>query len=221
VAQDDRSHVAPFSDGCDTDDVPQVGLRERKKEKTREALVASALRQFTERGFDRVTVEEIAAECEVSPRTFFRYFASKEDVLFADSDAHRLRLLQSLAERTSDMPPLQALEDGMRLLAADYAEQVDLVRARHAILTSTPSLRTRVAERQQGWESDVVDQLRASGCARQNSDLDLRLLVAATTTALRVAVEAWLASDGAADLTRMLDDAFRWLHDGFDPDRDV
>ena len=83
-------------------------------------------------------------------------------------------------------------------------------------MTSTPSLRTRAAERQQGWETDIVEQLRASGRAKRMSDLDLRLLVAATMTALRVAVESWIAADSAADLDALLDAALKRLRHGFD-----
>ena len=191
-----------------------AGLRERKKEKTRDALVQSAVRQFTKRGFDHVTVEDIAAACDVSPRTFFRYFASKEDVLFAESDAHRVRLLASLAEQDSHVSAFQALESAMRMIAADYAQQGDALRARHRIVNSTPSLRTRVAERQQGWEGAVVESLRASGRAKRMSDLELRLLVGATTTALRVAVESWIANDGAGNLDSMLEAVFKRLRDG-------
>jgi AcrR family transcriptional regulator len=205
-----------YGPGCHTDLVTASGLRERKKEKTREALVDSALSQFTARGFDRVTVEEIAAACEVSPRTFFRYFASKEDVLFAEGDAHRTRLLTSLAEQDPSVPPFQALESAMRMVAADYAEYGDVLRLRHHIVTSTPSLRTRAAERQQGWETVLMEHLRASGRARRMSDLELRLVVAATTTALRVAAEAWIGSGGRGDLTRFLDAAFQRLRAGFD-----
>ena len=193
-----------------------TGLRERKKEKTRDALIASAIHQFARRGFDHVTVEEIAASCDVSPRTFFRYFASKEDVLFADSDARCEHLLASLAEQDPDASPLQALEAAVRLVAEDYAEQNEVLRARHAIVTATPSLRTRAAERHQGWESSIIQQLRSSGRARDLNDFDLRLLVAGTTTALRVAVEVWIADDGARDLGVLLDHAFLRLHAGLD-----
>ena len=143
------------------------GLRERKKEKTRDALVASALRQFTHRGFDRVTVEEIAASCDVSPRTFFRYFASKEDVLFAESDARCAQLVHALAEQGAEASSFQALEAAMRMLVSEYAEQHDVLRARHRIVTETPSLRTRATERQQGWETSIFDELRSSGRAQR------------------------------------------------------
>jgi AcrR family transcriptional regulator len=197
--------------------VTTAGLRERKREKTRDALVQSALRQFAEDGFDQVTVEEIAADCEVSPRTFFRYFASKEDVLFAEGDAHRDHLLEALASEDPAVSPFRALEGAMRMVAADYADQRDVLRVRHQIVKSTASLRTRAAERQQGWESEVVEQLRASGRAQRVSDLDLRLVVAASTTALRVAIEAWIASDCAGDLDALLDAVFGRLRDGLDP----
>ena len=193
-----------------------AGLRERKKEKTRETLVRTALRQFAKRGFDRVTVEEIAAACDVSPRTFFRYFASKEDVLFAEGDARREHLLASVAAQAPEVSAFRALESAVRMVAADYAHERDVLRVRQRIVTSTPSLRTRAAERQQGWETEVVAQLRASGRAKRMSDLDLRLLVAATMTALRVAVESWIADDSAADLDALLGVALKRLREGFD-----
>ncbi len=200
--------------GCDTHPVPETGLRERKREKTHDALVRTALQLFSERGFDHVTVEEIAAGYDLSARTFFRYFASKEDVLFSEGDRHRTHLLQALADQDPSVRPFAALEAALRLVATDYAQERDLLRMRHQIVASTPSLSTRAAERKQGWEVEVIDQLRASGRAHGMSDVDLRLVVAATTTALQVAIEAWVVSDEAADLADLLDAVFERLRTG-------
>src|SRR5262245_59257803 len=192
------------------------GLRGRKREKTRDALVASATHQFARRGFDRVPDEEIAESCDVYPRTFLRYFASIEAVLVVDSDAPCAQLEQALAEQSADDSSFQALEAAVRMLVAGYAEQHDVVRARHDIVTTTPSLRARATERQQGWETSIVQELRSSGRARDLNDFDLRLLVAGTVTALRVAVEAWVAGDVSEDLGELLDHAFTRLRVGMD-----
>jgi AcrR family transcriptional regulator len=196
--------------------VAVAGLRERKKEHTREAMFRTALRLFAKRGFDRVTVEEIAAACDVSPRTFFRYFASKEDVLFVESDGHCARLLESIAAYDARASAFDTLEAAMLGVAADYERQRDVLLLRRSIMASTPSLRTRAAERQQSWESQIVEHLRESRRARRLSDLDLRLLVAATIAALRVAIELWSATDDGADLTDIARAAFRRLRSGFD-----
>jgi AcrR family transcriptional regulator len=196
--------------------VGAVGLRERKKEKTREALARSALRQFARRGFERVTVEDIAGVCDVSPRTFFRYFASKEDVLFADADAQRAHVIDVLGALPPEVPPMEALQAAALDIAANYEGHRDAVMARHRIISGTPSLRSHVAERHQGWESAVLDELRASGRADGVSELTLRLMVAATATAVRVAIEMWLAGDGTCDLAALLISTLDQLRSGLD-----
>src|SRR4051794_1163974 len=97
------------SKSASTGGVP-LGLRERKKRATRQALHSAALRLVAERGFEDVTIEDIAAAADVSPRTFFNYFGSKEDVI-VNPDADRVERLKGLlAEHTADEPPLDVLE---------------------------------------------------------------------------------------------------------------
>ena len=190
------------------------GLRERKKERTRQDLMRSALRLFADRGFDQVTVEELAAECDVSPRTFFRYFASKEDVLFAQGDRSLVRLLDTLRGQPAEVPALEALRQAVRTLAEDYEEDKEAVILRHRIMSATPALRTRAAERQQGWEAAVIDQLRLSGQINGLDELDIRLVVAAATTALRVAVTVWVGDTTDLDLEALIDATFDRLRRG-------
>lgn len=85
------------------------GRRERKKQRTREALIDAAFRLFAEKGFDATTVEEIADAVDVSSRTFFRYFASKEDVALTFQEEQQHAVLAALAERPPDEPIMTAL----------------------------------------------------------------------------------------------------------------
>ena len=96
-----------------------ISLRERKKARTRRALVEAALRLFAERGFEATTVAEIAEAADVSPRTFFTYFPAKEDVLFADAQDRIDRLQDALAKRAPDESLLDALRRAAREVLAD------------------------------------------------------------------------------------------------------
>lgn len=192
-----------------------TGLRQRKKEQTRDALATAAVRLIGKRGFDGVTVEEIALAADVSPRTFFRYFGSKEDVLFADGDRNRSALLEAIDAQSADLGALDALERALVGRSEDYESHRAQLRARRRIVLSTPSLHTRTVEREQRWEQDLVESLRAAGRADDLGDLDLRLLVAATMAALRVAVDTWLESDGSA-IRELFELAFSRLRAGFD-----
>jgi AcrR family transcriptional regulator len=97
--------------------VDQLPLRERKKLRTRQALIDTALTRFTERGFDGVTLDELCAEVEVSKRTFFRYFTGKEDAALAPAhDMWRAMLTELTTVPASGRPLLEVLRDA--LLAA-------------------------------------------------------------------------------------------------------
>ena len=149
----------------------------------------------------------------MSARTFFRYFASKEDILFSEGDAVAPACSRRSPTRIRRRPfaPSRPRSDS----SPRTTHRGDLLRLRHRIITSTPSLSTRAAERKQGWEGEVIEYLRASGRADHLGAFELRLLVASATTALRVAIEAWVADDADGGITDLLDAAFRRLRAGF------
>jgi AcrR family transcriptional regulator len=124
-----------------------LGLRERKKRRTRRALVEAAVRLFDEKGYERTTVAEIAAAVDVSPRTFFSYFASKEDVLFLNAEERVAELVDALAERDPGEPLAELLFRLWDALVQGFADDDELdialspVRAR--LLFAVPALRAR------------------------------------------------------------------------------
>src|SRR5881227_731777 len=88
-----------------------VGLRERKKQRTRELIADTARRLFAERGFDAVPVAEIAREAEVSEATVFNYFPTKEDLFYSRLEAFEDELLASIRERPAGQSVLDAFEE--------------------------------------------------------------------------------------------------------------
>lgn len=99
----------------------RFGLRERKKERTCRAIVDAAARLFAEKGYDETTVAAIAAEVEIAPRTFFSYFPTKEDVLFADTDERIDIALAAIAARRPEDRPLDVLLRAIERMMASAA----------------------------------------------------------------------------------------------------
>lgn len=124
-----------------------TGLRERKKQRTRRALVTAALRSFQEKGFEETTIAEIAAGAEVSARTFFSYFASKEDVIFYDGPERMRHVLDLVAGRRPGEPVADLL---VRVIRASLEWAVDPgnfdlaeAAARMELMLTVPSLQAR------------------------------------------------------------------------------
>ncbi len=134
----------------DRNRVPFMTIQERK-ERTRAVLAQTAAELFVSKGFDRTTVEEIAQVAGFSPRTFFRYFATKEEVVMSFLWLKVDQLLQSLAVRPKDESLLESVQIVFRSVRGD--SEVEQDRQLLRMLATTPSLRARWLV--DGWESAV------------------------------------------------------------------
>jgi len=195
-------------------DRPRSGLRERRKRLTAAELEAAALRLFGERGFDSVTVDDIAAEADVSRRTFFRYFASKDDVLLADHFVQLGRLREAMAGRPADEPVLTALRNALLSMTGDFGDRKEKVILRGRIMRDTPSLQARSLVLQKAWE-DAMQEMVAERL-KVDPALDLRPGVVSATTlaALRVSFQSWLSAGATGDLIAMTAEALDLLNGG-------
>ena len=136
---------------------PSPGLRERKKQKTRDTIIKVALELFAERGYEQTTIAEIADAAEVSPRTIFAYFPSKEDILFCDTPEIQERLAQAVKDRAEGVTALDALRDTI-------AETLDLgpnelLRKRIVARDQSETLRRSERARQAPFEQMMVEAI--------------------------------------------------------------
>jgi AcrR family transcriptional regulator len=210
------------------------GLRERKKRATRAALTEAAVRLAAEHGVERVTVEAISAAAGVSPRTFFNYFASRDDAfLILDADAAE-RIRRTVLDAPAALTPLEAVRDALACELAEAEQQHELWTLHAQVLRTAPELLVRslgahladetrlaeaVAERLApgagtGVPEEPAPAARATGQAaadaeerRKALDLYPRLVAAVAGTAVRVSVEHWCSrpDEGAfADVFRQV-----------------
>lgn len=184
-------------------------LRERKKSQTRDDLATAALALFVARGFDAVTVDEIAAAAGVSPRTFFRYFGSKEAVLFADQDEIIEVLHASLSTRPQHESPLQALRSALRELSDHYAAHREQHLWRAQLVEDGASIGTyQWAVLRPRWENALTEIIAHRSGFDPVTGLLPRVLAGVAIGALTAASAAWLVSDGRVDVSELIDRAF-------------
>src|SRR5262249_12366992 len=124
-----------------------VGLRERKKQRVRELIAETAQRLFRERGFDVVTVDEVAREAEVARMTVFNYFPTKEDLFYVGLELYEERLLEAIRERPEGDSILAAfvgfVTTSQGLLGSDDPEVADRLREISRLIAESPALLAR------------------------------------------------------------------------------
>ncbi|MFI6520674.1 TetR family transcriptional regulator [Spirillospora sp. NPDC050679] len=180
----------------------QATLTERRKAATVLEIANAASALFAEQGADGTTAEEIARRAGVAPRTFYRYFRTKQDAvapLLADGAERWLRLL---AETPPDLPLPEALERAARMaLEAPDRESADALARTRGLLRAAagdPALHAVWLKVNQDSEERLAPVL-AGLTGRAADALEVRLAAAAATAAIRVAVETWAAGDAPAD----------------------
>src|ERR1700730_10682999 len=120
------------------------GLRERKKQKTKEAIHRGALRLFQEQGYEETTIEQIAAAAEISPSTFFNYFPTKEDLVLYDR--YDPIMFSMMMARPSDEPVSMLLQHAFEGMAAAFDRDRDIILTRAKLGLEVPALRARFWE---------------------------------------------------------------------------
>ncbi|MFG2118222.1 TetR family transcriptional regulator [Streptomyces sp. NPDC048710] len=176
-------------------------LRERKKQRTRNALLRSALELFTTQGYERTTVDEIAEAVDVSQRTFFRYFAGKEDVAFAVQDLAEARFVAAVRERPAHETPMETLRqavlegwDGLRE-AVEAVVPVELYVRMYRTIESTPSLLAAHLLRSVATEETLARLLAEREGVDVDADPRPRLAVAVFGGVIRVTERQWSTGD--------------------------
>jgi AcrR family transcriptional regulator len=188
------------------------GLRELKKQRTRAAIQAHAVRLFTEQGYDATTVEQIAAAAEVSPATFFRYFATKEDVVIQDD--YDPLLVAALEDAPEDLPPLQALRHALRAGFGQIPEgERRQILDRAKLIMSVPALRARSLDNMM-TAIDLLSTPLAKRLGRPETDRGVRTFVGAVIGVWLAVLLEWIDSDGSLDLADLMDEALGALETG-------
>ncbi|HEX8856833.1 MAG TPA: TetR family transcriptional regulator [Thermoleophilaceae bacterium] len=187
-------------------------LRERKRTKTRLMIQAEAFRLFAEKGYENTTVDDIAFAAAISPRTFFRYFPTKEDVVLWDE--YDPIAAELVAARPDDEPLAETLRAITRAaIGGLYRRDPAQLLMRTRLLASVPELRARMLA-QQGSGGDMLAALLAQKRGLRADDLAARVIAAAFGAAIITAVDAWQRDDGKSDLLELVDRAIHELAEG-------
>ncbi|MFE7979769.1 TetR/AcrR family transcriptional regulator [Streptomyces shenzhenensis] len=197
-----------------------LGLRERTRRAVRREITETAERLFIERGYDATTIEDIAAAIGMSPRSVFRYFPTKEDLLVGKFDTFTDSLAEALSARPGDEPAWTSLRRSFEVLVPQYedADTAAMAKRIQEVVFSTPALHARYLQKLQALQDAAVDTLRARSegaspapGAPGLATLELAAVVGAAFACLLAAQRAWLAGDGARPIASLLDDAMAAL----------
>jgi AcrR family transcriptional regulator len=196
---------------------PEPGLRERKKQRTRETIARAAHELFAERGYHATTLPDIAEAADVSTRTIFSYFPSKEDILFSDFPLMKEALAQALAERPEGEDALETVRQF--ILSAHKIETSELDERLRFCIESDETLRSHLRARIAQLEELIAPAIAQDLDAPAN-DPRPQVVAASLTAAFNVLTERGAGPKAkpksAADVAAAIDPVITFLRGGLD-----
>lgn len=190
------------------------GLRVRKKQRTRRTIERVALDLFAKQGFDGTTIDQIAGAADISPRTFFHYFPSKEDVVVADYAKRLEQISVALRLGPPDQVPWEALRSAFLAAAVDYESEHDQLLRRFRIMAETPSVAARSLLIQANWERAITEAVAEWLDVDAAVDLRPGLIAGAALAGMRASLARWLTSGGETRLPDHIEECFDLLSTG-------
>ena len=193
-----------------------VSLRQRHTDRTRAAIAEAALALFAERGFAATTVDDIAARADVAPRTFFRYFPTKESVLFSDMEIKLGMIRELLLARPLDEPPHVSVIEVCSALGEEFSS--DHVKSQFIcrLAAEDPTLLTHPRHLMiEHFEDELVRVLAER--AGVEPDVGLRAMTAALLSCVGVAFNAFIDAGAVGSFRESLDEALAACRIAFAP----
>jgi AcrR family transcriptional regulator len=189
------------------------GVRAIKKERTRTELAQKALALFLERGFHETTVDEIATAVDVSKRTFFRYFPTKESVVFVHNGDRVAKFREALAP-DGNATAWDLVRRAILEMAREFEENHVQLATQRALIDRTPALLAYERELDRQWEDAIAEAL-LDGATDASSRRRARVLAGATMGATRGALQQWFEAAPGGDLVARGLETLAWLENGF------
>ena len=183
----------------------RLGLRERKKLRTRQAIQNEAMRLFEANGYEETTVEQIAAAADISPSTFFNYFPSKEDVVLYD--AYDPMIASLLENRPAGEPLSVSFRAVLGVIGDALERDREVVLARSRLMLQVPELRARLWEEVEKAQV-FLDAAIAARTGRDPADFEIRVLMMAFVGGMMEAMREWVRQGGTAPFPDFLNRAF-------------
>jgi AcrR family transcriptional regulator len=184
------------------------GLREKRKRQLRSELSRQAIQLFTQKGFEETTIDEIVDPLAVSKRTFFRYFATKEDLVFAWYEELTGELVRTLEARPKGETPFESVCATLLSLLHYYDENPKWALTMTRLAKATPALVGKSFEKRSIWERELAKVLSKRLPNTPARDLTARVTVAAALAAFTCGIDEWTDSRGKANIRVCLDRAF-------------
>lgn len=205
----------------DTNSGIEAGLRERKRRETRAALGLAAIRLCVQRGWENVTVDDIAAAANVSPRTFRNYFSTKAAAVAAAHQERMLRIADALRDRPASEPLWTAITNAVATQFEPPAQKSEVLQdpirwvERIRFIFTEPAIHGEVLKASAAAQVELAEVIAERAGARRAKDLYPQVAAAVVATVVGTVVDRWLSNGPSGSVIPLLRKAFELVASGF------